>query len=126
MNCSMTCISKGSSLAVFVSVRGLLVCVITLLFISVVISEIPTQEDQLDETHPQRRTIGRQIEKNVGLKRYRNRKFKNARTKLREKARKQTIRFKGKVVQYAPLKGSYAGEITGIKGDIVRSKSLKG
>lgn len=77
-----------------------------------------------DNNKNKRRKINDQILKNKGLQRYRNKKFKNSRTKTREKWRKRKIKIKGVRQEYKPLDGVYIGEKTGIKDDVVKSISL--
>ena len=86
-------------------------------------SEIKNDADTLKAE--KRRVINKKIRDNVGLKRYRSKKFKNARTKLREKTRRKKIKLNGLIKNYKHTEGNYKGELTGIKSHLIRSTSLK-
>ncbi|MES1922261.1 something about silencing protein 10 [Bonamia ostreae] len=83
-----------------------------------------SQTENSEENDRKRRKITEKMRKNEGLKRYRSKKFKNARTKTREKWRRKQIRVKGMRPEYKPLKKSYIGEMTGIKENVVKSIRL--
>ena len=72
------------------------------------------------------RAIGYQIMKNRGLVAHKNKLNRNPRVKKREQYRKAVIRRKGAVREVRTGEAAnYAGEATGVKAGISKSRKLK-
>lgn len=71
-----------------------------------------------------KRKISYQIEKNKGLTPHRKKEVRNPRVKKRMRYEKAKKRLGSKKAIYKPLQGAYGGEMTGIKGGLVKSRKL--
>ncbi len=83
------------------------------------------EEQEGDESAPNKRAINYQIEKNKGLTPKRNKMYRNPRVRNRVKARKATIKRKSIVPNVRPQEKRYGGEMTGIRTNIVRAVKIK-
>ena len=66
-----------------------------------------------------------QIKKNVGYMNKGKKKLSNPRARHREKFRRAKIRRRGKIREYRPELEKYSGEATGIKANLIRSRSIR-
>jgi len=69
-----------------------------------------------------KRNVGKKIMDNRGLTPHRNKDHKNPRKRLRDKYAKAQIRRKGQVRSMREDGGGYAGEVTGIKTSVSKSR----
>ena len=69
-----------------------------------------------------KRNVGKKIMDNRGLTPHRNKDHKNPRKRLRDKYAKAQIRSKGQVRSMREDGGGYAGEVTGIKTSVSKSR----
>src|SRR5690606_31494969 len=71
-----------------------------------------------------KRKISYQIEKNKGLTPHRKKEARNPRVKKRMRYEKAKERLGSERAIDKPLQGAYGGEMTGIKGGLVKSRKL--
>ncbi|KAK0166984.1 hypothetical protein PV327_004439 [Microctonus hyperodae] len=87
--------------------------------------EITNENINNELMEDEKRPINYKIAKNKGLTPYRKKELRNPRVKHRNKYRKAKIRRKGAVREVRKEITRYAGEISGIKASLSKSRKLK-
>lgn len=87
--------------------------------------EITNENTNNELMEDEKRPINYKIAKNKGLTPYRKKELRNPRVKHRNKYRKAKIRRKGAVREVRKEITRYAGEISGIKASLSKSRKLK-
>ncbi|XP_018649717.1 hypothetical protein Smp_037460.1 [Schistosoma mansoni] len=84
----------------------------------------PTAADQSTHDLPNR-PISKEIMKNKGIVKYRHKRERNPRVHLRYKYRKATIRYRSRVAPVRKEDKPYAGEVKGIRVNLIKSHKFK-
>ncbi|VDP49083.1 unnamed protein product [Schistosoma curassoni] len=84
----------------------------------------PKSADQSTRDLPNR-PISKEIMKNKGIVKYRHKRERNPRVHLRHKFRKATIRYRSRVAPVRKEDKPYAGEVKGIRVNLIKSHKFK-
>ncbi|RTG84413.1 uncharacterized protein DC041_0004480 [Schistosoma bovis] len=84
----------------------------------------PNSADQCSRDLPNR-PISKEIMKNKGIVKYRHKRERNPRVHLRHKFRKATIRYRSRVAPVRKEDKPYAGEVKGIRVNLIKSHKFK-
>ncbi|CAH8526646.1 unnamed protein product [Heterobilharzia americana] len=84
----------------------------------------PDTANQLSNILPNR-PINKEMMKNKGIVKYRHKRERNPRVHLRHKFRKATIRYRSRVAPVRKEEKPYAGELKGIRVNLIKSHKFK-
>ena len=84
-----------------------------------------TQEDNTEDTGGNKRAISYAMKKNKGLTPRRKKELRNPRVRQRMRYKRALKNRKGQVAGTRPRTSLYAGELTGIRDDISKSRKIK-